>query len=326
MSNNLTGSNNTAIGFNANVNADGYSNTTIIGYNALATASNQVMLGNSYVTAVEAYGPYVNLSDGRVKKNIKENVPGLAFINSLRPVTYNYDIHKANEKTGFTALLNKMANGSASSTKASEFAKPSTSDNAIASPDKVNEDAIVAKEKIVYTGFVAQEVEATAKKLNYDFSGVHHPANDKDLYGLSYSEFVVPLVKAVQELSKQNDSLRGELANIHNDINMLKASLVAGSNAHPSQTVALSSAALLQNVPNPFGNTTTINYTLPGSHTRASVVITDKAGRTLKTISLNGSQSGNIQVEASTLAAGAYQYSLFVDGRLLDTKQMILSR
>jgi hypothetical protein len=32
-------------------------------------------------------------SDKRVKKNIKENVPGLAFINKLKPVTYNLDLN-----------------------------------------------------------------------------------------------------------------------------------------------------------------------------------------------------------------------------------------
>ena len=41
--------------------------------------------------------------------------------------------------------------------------------------------------------------------MNYDFSGVDAAKNDKDLYGLRYAEFVVPLVKAVQELSKMND-------------------------------------------------------------------------------------------------------------------------
>ena len=41
--------------------------------------------------------------------------------------------------------------------------------------------------------------------MGYDFSGVDAPKNDKDIYGLRYSEFVVPLVKAVQEL---NESFR----------------------------------------------------------------------------------------------------------------------
>jgi hypothetical protein len=57
---------------------------------------------------------------------------------------------------------------------------------------------------------LAQDVEKAAKDLNYDFSGVDAPKNDKDLYALRYAEFVVPLVKAVQELSQQNDECSKE--------------------------------------------------------------------------------------------------------------------
>lgn len=36
-------------------------------------------------------------------------------------------------------------------------------------------------------------------------SGVDAAKNNKSLYGLRYAEFVVPLLKAMQELSKMND-------------------------------------------------------------------------------------------------------------------------
>ncbi|SHH56778.1 tail fiber domain-containing protein [Flavobacterium defluvii] len=49
------------------------------------------------------------------------------------------------------------------------------------------------------SGFIAQEVEAVANSLNYEFSGVSKPANTGDFYSLNYAAFVVPLVKAVQE-------------------------------------------------------------------------------------------------------------------------------
>ncbi len=305
-----TGYGNTALGYNADVNSASRFNATAVGYAATATADNQVMLGNTSVTSVVAAGSYVVYSDGRFKNNIKENVPGLSFINLLKPVTYHYDIQG----------LNKLIGAPADKKRAGE-------------PD--TEKSIASKEKILYTGLVAQDVEAAAKKINYDFSGIHKPQNEKDAYGLAYSDFVVPLVKAVQELSKQNDtkdqvidSLKTQLASIQNDINTLKAAILSGSNASQSGNtkVILSSGALLQNVPNPFANTTTINYTLPGNYTNASVIITDKVGRTLKTVSLNGGQSGSIQVEASTLAAGAYQYSLIINGRVVDTKQMLLAR
>jgi hypothetical protein len=41
------------------------------------------------------------------------------------------------------------------------------------------------------------------QRLGFDFSGVEKPKNEKDLYGLRYAEFVVPLVKAVQELDEK---------------------------------------------------------------------------------------------------------------------------
>jgi hypothetical protein len=67
------------------------------------------------------------------------------------------------------------------------------------SPTAEDLKAIALKEKIRYTGFIAQEVELAAQQTGYDFSGVDKPKNEQDLYGLRYSDFVVPLVKAVQE-------------------------------------------------------------------------------------------------------------------------------
>jgi trimeric autotransporter adhesin len=63
------------------------------------------------------------------------------------------------------------------------------------------------KLRITQTGFIAQEVEAAAKKVNYDFNGVNVPKTSQELYSVSYAEFVVPLVKAVQELESKNNEL-----------------------------------------------------------------------------------------------------------------------
>ena len=52
------------------------------------------------------------------------------------------------------------------------------------------------------TGFIAQEVEKAAHEVNYNFSGVGKPKDENGIYSLRYSEFVVPLVKAVQEQQK----------------------------------------------------------------------------------------------------------------------------
>ncbi len=67
----------------------------------------------------------------------------------------------------------------------------------------------------MHTGFIAQEVHEAAKDINYDFHGVYAPINATDNYGLRYSEFTVPLVKAVQELSDENAKLKSEIIKLN---------------------------------------------------------------------------------------------------------------
>lgn len=63
----------------------------------------------------------------------------------------------------------------------------------------------------IFTGFIAQEVEVAAEKTGFDFSAIKKPANETDYYSLRYAEFVVPLVKAVQELYQRNMVLEKEV-------------------------------------------------------------------------------------------------------------------
>ena len=64
------------------------------------------------------------------------------------------------------------------------------------------------------TGFIAQEVERAAKSSGYDFDGLKIPRTEKEYYSLSYSSFVVPLVKAMQEqeelIEKQAQKLQDQ--------------------------------------------------------------------------------------------------------------------
>jgi hypothetical protein len=280
-------------------------NAMALGAFAQVNASNKVVIGNTSITSIQGNVGFTTFSDGRFKKNIKENVPGLAFINQLRPITYNMDvdgIDKANEKA----------------------VSQSTAINSSESPGKKREPSPeeiagkLAKAKIVYTGFVAQEVEQAAKKLNYDFSGVDKPQNNNDFYGLRYSDFVVPLVKAVQELSKENEELKKELQELK-ELIVNKGSI---SNSYSD----LSSASLEQNAPNPFNSVTIIRYHLPETSGNARVVITDMSGKTIKIISLTSKGTGQLTLSSGTLAAGSYNYTLWIDGKQVDSKQMIITK
>ncbi|MEP6467928.1 MAG: tail fiber domain-containing protein, partial [Parafilimonas sp.] len=293
-----TGNYNTYIGGYTNAAAS-IINATAIGYATYVSSSYTVRIGDGSITSIGGYTNWSNISDGRVKKNIKQNVPGLSFINKLQPVTYNLDLDAADRIIQRPAIKDK--------------------DGKTIQPLQEEITARLDKEKIIYSGFVAQDVEKIAKELNYNFSGVDAAKNDKDLYGLRYADFVVPLVKAVQELSKKND----EKDNVIEDFKLRLAKLEAMMNVD-NQSIVLSSALLEQNIPNPFNNSTTINYTLPQKYNSAQIIITDKNGKALKQINISGNGKGMITVDASMLAMGTYQYSLYANGRLIDSKQLIL--
>jgi hypothetical protein len=183
--NNTTGSYNTAVGYNTGPNTTNLSNTTCIGIDATATATDMVRIGNVFVNSIGGQVGWTTLSDGRFKENVNENVPGLAFITQLRPVTYQVNRESVNDFTGVNDRKLKQANENTGT--ASEYKTEPLSETT--------------------TGFIAQEVEQAARNIGFDFSGVDVPKNEKDMYGLRYDEFVVPLVKAVQELAKQNAEL-----------------------------------------------------------------------------------------------------------------------
>lgn len=170
LKNNQNGHCNTAVGAFAYYDGSftDWDNSTALGYYATITGSNQVRIGNMDVTSIGGYSGWTILSDMRFNKEVKENVSGLAFILKLRPVTYHLDLHTI-------AYFNHI-------------------------PDSLRlKNAEALKENILQTGFIAQEVEVAANELGFDFSGIDKPQNENDFYGLRYAEFVVPLVKAVQE-------------------------------------------------------------------------------------------------------------------------------
>ena len=59
---------------------------------------------------------------------------------------------------------------------------------------------------------------AAANELNFDFSGIDKPKNENDHYALRYAEFVVPLVKAVQELNAQLLECKKEIGELKSQL------------------------------------------------------------------------------------------------------------
>jgi hypothetical protein len=153
---NISGSENTAIGSFSDVASGALYNATAIGSGAIVDVSNKVRIGNDNITVIEGKVAFTNLSDRRVKKNIKDLSNGLDFILKLHPVEY------------------QMKQGD----------------------DKIN------------YGFIAQDIEALVGTNNSMLT----IGGDKDrTLGLRYTDFVAPLVKAMQEQQKLIDEDKAKI-------------------------------------------------------------------------------------------------------------------
>ena len=321
-----TGSYNTAIGYGATFNANNLSNATAIGNGAIATASNYLQLGNSTVSVIHGQVAYT-YSDKRFKFNIHENVKGLEFIKKLRPVTYQMDTKAADN-----FLIQNMP-------------------DSIKAKHQAGMDFITSS-TVIHSGFIAQEVDSVSQKCGFVSSIVHKSANSTDPYALSYEEIVVPLVKAVQELSKANDSLKSAKKTTDSLLTVLQKQLIinttnlqqqintccpkasgqktTGDNsADPTTDVELvsKSAILYQNMPNPFGDGTVVKYFVPENITSASIIFYDEFGNEINNVELpNKGITAVLNLTTLNLALGVYSYSLIVNGKVIDTKKMMKSK
>jgi hypothetical protein len=337
----LDGSNNTGIGTNAGNMIEPSSctmlgartsgnafltNATAIGYNAFVFEGNQVVVGNTFVSSIGGYANWSNFSDGRYKSNIKEDVPGLNFITQLRPVTYTLNIDGI-EQTIKAAIPEVNSVLEIPSLNGLKPPPTISRDKVKSEPTEQELKGRQDKAKVVYTGFVAQEVEKLAKEINYDFSGVDAPVSENGFYSLRYGDFVVPLVKAVQELNKKNEELEQRIQKLEALLSNNEESFLNNKTDKKSnETVYLSSARLEQNSPNPSKTSTIIRYFLPDEVSSASVVISDMKGKIIKTISLKTKGSGQININTALLTSGTYSYSLLIDGKQIDTRRMTIAR
>ena len=101
--------------------------------------------------------------------------------------------------------------------------------------------------------------------------------------------------------------------------------LVNKSTSGTNLSMELSSAYLNQNLPNPFGQSTVIGYYLPENAGPAKMIVTDMNGTVIKTLTITAKGKGNLTLGRNALAAGEYMYSLWIDGRQVDIKRMIIT-
>jgi trimeric autotransporter adhesin len=201
----LSGNGNVCIGDSATTSTGILNNTIAIGTGTIVDQNNRALIGNTSTTSIGGPVNWSVISDGRYKKDVAENVKGLDFIMKLRPVTYAYDYNKMNGLSDVAPTFTKRSSSGmlVTSPKLAKLQYKKGGADLGKLDGRVRAKAgfpdANPNEGVRFTGFIAQEVEAAANSVGFEFSGVDKPTNDKAKYALRYAEFVVPLVKAVQE-------------------------------------------------------------------------------------------------------------------------------
>ncbi|MDR1450107.1 MAG: tail fiber domain-containing protein [Propionibacteriaceae bacterium] len=154
--------------------AQAWTNITGVGYDTRVSGANQVQLGN-LATQVYAYGNAVNFrADARDKYDVRDTVLGLGFITALRPVDFKWDCRESRDDPDHK-------------------------------PGKRYHHGVIAQD-------IAALIEAGAID---DFGGYqdHKVNGGNDVLTVGYTEFIGPLIRAVQELSAKVDDLSERLNN-----------------------------------------------------------------------------------------------------------------
>lgn len=175
---------------------------------------------------------------------------------------------------------------------------------------------------------------------------------------LNYNAFIGILTKAVQEQQQEIDAQQTELdakdsviASLQNQLaaqdsrlaaieNCLSALNLCEMNQQAVQqtpqeiqqqlkqkiSVTLSdrnTIVLNQNVPNPFAESTVIEYSIPNNVQQAQIHFYDANGKLIQSVNLTERGKGELTVFASDLSSGIYTYSLVTDGKIVSTKKMM---
>ncbi|WP_367389209.1 T9SS type A sorting domain-containing protein [Lewinella sp. LCG006] len=117
------------------------------------------------------------------------------------------------------------------------------------------------------------------------------------------------LVTANEELRRENEVIRKSL-----------------NRCCESSNLDATDAYLLQNAPNPVVDNSTIRYFVPENMTDARVEISDLKGIVLQTYEIQEMGLSNLRVDTQTLGTGNYVYTLYVEGNIVDSRIMVVTK
>lgn len=250
--------------------------------------------GTNYELKVN--GSIVLTSDERLKKNIKDIESSTEKLKLLKGVSYN-----------FMGVDESLAG------KENELQNKTGLDEKPVFKPKNNKASLERN----YFGFLAQDVEKLYPELVYkDSAGV---------LGIDYIGIIPLLLNALNEQSEKISELESRLSTIETTAYQSTPQKIGASTSENS-TDLLTYPVLEQNNPNPFNIATTISFYTPASTVSSSLYVYDMNGIQLKSYLITEKGKSSIVIRGSEFPAGMYLYALITDGKVIDTKRMILTK
>jgi hypothetical protein len=228
-----TGANNVAIGRNAGNDLTTGSNNVFLGYAAgdfaafatgsntmalgngatpsAADVSNEITLGDGSIASARIEVDWTILSDKRDKANIKPLLAGLAFVNDLKPVSFQWD--KRDEYFTEEVVVTEATfdeDGVELTPETSETVRTPT----VQDGSKLNPNTTM--------GFLSQDVMETIEKFGEAATGDLILATNLERLELQRGGLIVPLVNAVKELSAKADAQAALIATLITRIETLE--------------------------------------------------------------------------------------------------------
>lgn len=237
---------------------------------------------------------YYTPSDARLKSNIKPLGSVLAKLNKLETATYNF---RTSEYPNLY-LPSDLQTGFMAGNLQEQF------------PNLV-QDVTVPEKIHPKTGEVISQA-ASLKVVNY-------------------MGMIPVLTAAIQEQQTQIESRDAAIEKLQSQLSALATKIAslesAMNNSSSAERLSNSTEAVLdQNAPNPFHQTTTIKYFLPDNIKNARLTITSMSGAIVSDYVLKGKGHGLVTLNANEFAAGNYSYSLIIDGSVVSTKSLVLTK
>lgn len=130
------------------------------------------------------------------------------------------------------------------------------------------------------------------------------------------------MIKGIQERQLLINNLQKHLE----ELKLINSTYISSNNTGISSLNSVETGfQMSQNEPNPFTHETVIKYTLPQTINNAFMAVYDLTGKQITTFPIDQKGSSSIVITSEKLAAGIYIYSIVGDGKVVDSKRMIVA-